>query len=320
MSEKEFVLLIGRQNDPHIKGIQAELEKINQKYFLVDSLTLNDSIIVSNRKGDFDGIIKVNNSVIKMRTIKSVWNSNALQITNDANLLEQTRDFVNKEWTEGIMSVWNTADTVWVNHPLSISHVGNRIRQLQIASKIGLKTPKTLVTNNFQEMKEFFDECDGNVISKTLASSQGLPDGKMIYTRKLSEDDLEHADELKYAPCMFQEYIPKKTEFRVTVIGDKVHSAEIFSQKSSKTKHDWRNYDEFSKTPYVEGELPSEVSSKLLGIMKEFKLHFGACDLIRTPEDKFVFLEINPNGRWWWIQELTKMTIAKDVAKFLSLS
>ena len=54
--------------------------------------------------------------------------------------------------------------------------------------------------------------------------------------------------------------------------------------------------------------------------MKKFNLNFGACDLIRTPEDEFVFLEINPNGRWWWIQELTKMNIAKDIAKFLSLN
>ena len=117
---------------------------------------------------------------------------------------------------------------------------------------------------------------------------------------------------------MFQEYIPKKTEFRVTIIGNKIHSAEIHSQQSSKTKYDWRNYDDFSKTPYIKSELPNEISTKLFKTMKKFNLNFGACDLIKTPEDEFVFLEINPNGRWWWIQELTGMNIASDIAKYLA--
>ena len=47
-------------------------------------------------------------------------------------------------------------------------------------------------------------------------------------------------------------------------------------------------------------------------------LEFGAADFIRTPDDEYVFLEINPNGRWWWIQELTGMNIAKDIATHLS--
>ena len=117
---------------------------------------------------------------------------------------------------------------------------------------------------------------------------------------------------------MFQQYIPKKTEFRVTIIGNNIHCAEIFSQKSPKTMHDWRNYDDFSKTPYVESELPEDISTKLLKSMKEFNLNFGAYDLIKTPDDEFVFLEVNPSGRWWWIQELTGMNIAKDIAEFLA--
>jgi hypothetical protein len=40
----------------------------------------------------------------------------------------------------------------------------------------------------------------------------------------------------------------KKTEFRVTVIGNVLHAAEIHSQESEKTKHDWRLYDDFAKT------------------------------------------------------------------------
>lgn len=314
----DLILLVGRLTDPHIKGIQNELNSMREEYLLIDSLSTTDSIIVDNKKGNFSGVLQINGKRIDLETIKSVWNSNALQIINEKNLLDQSKEFVEKEWTEGIMSLWNTVKGKWVNHPLAISSISNRVKQLQIATKIGLKIPKTLVTNNPEEMNEFFTECKGEMIAKTLASSQGLPSGKMIFTHKLSKKDILHSGNLKYAPVMFQEYVSKKTEFRVTVIGDHIHSAEIQSQRSPKTQHDWRNYDDFSKTPYTESKLPEEISKKLLKTMREFNLNFGACDLIRTPEDEFVFLEINPNGRWWWIQELTNMPIAKNVAKFLA--
>ncbi len=314
----QTVLLIGRATDPHIIGIKKELDLMGEEYFLMDSLTVNDSIVIKNIKGGFCGWLQVNGKQIDLETIKSIWNSNALQITNESDLLEESKEFVEKEWTEGIMSMWNTIRGTWVNHPLAIGSIGNRVKQLQIASKINLKTPRTLVTNDPEEMNRFFDDCNGEMIAKTLGSSQGLPHKKMIFTEKLSKKDLVHSDNLKYAPVMFQEYIPKKTEFRVTIIGDKIHSAEIHSQNSLKTKHDWRHYDDFSKTPYVKSELTEEISTKLLKTMKEFNLNFGACDLIRTPNDEFIFLEINPNGRWWWIQELTNMKISEDIAKFLA--
>ncbi len=38
--------------------------------------------------------------------------------------------------------------------------------------------------------------------------------------------------------------------------------------------------------------------------MKALGLNFGAIDMILTPAGEYVFLEINPNGQWAWIQQL----------------
>jgi glutathione synthase/RimK-type ligase-like ATP-grasp enzyme len=141
----------------------------------------------------------------------------------------------------------------------------------------------------------------------------------MIFTTKMTKEDLKHAMDLEYAPCMFQEYVPKKNEFRVTVIGDTLHTAEIHSQKKEKTMHDWRRDDDFKNTPYIKAKLPNYVTSKLLKFMELMGLEFGAIDLIQTPSDDIVFLEVNSGGRWWWIQELTGMNIAKDIAHYLAI-
>src|SRR6266851_4864116 len=43
----------------------------------------------------------------------------------------------------------------------------------------------------------------------------------------------------------------------------------------------------------------------------------GALDFLVTPEGKWVFLEINPNGQWAWIEEETGLPIAAAIADAL---
>ena len=51
--------------------------------------------------------------------------------------------------------------------------------------------------------------------------------------------------------------------------------------------------------------------------MKDLGLCFGAIDMILTPKNEYVFLEVNPNGQWGWIEELTRVPISSAVANLL---
>ena len=312
------ILLNAKKDDPHTIGISNELKKLGENYVIVDSFANDDNFYVKYNKGVFKGEIQIRDEKISIDQIKSVWNTSPLSIKIIEGLSKETKNFVKAEWTEGISSLWNSINTKWVNNPTSILNAVNRLKQLKLGTKVGFNTPKTIVTNNPKKLGDFFYNCKEEIIAKTLHSSEGLPEGKMIFTNKISKQDLNRAHELQYAPCMFQEYVPKKTELRVTIIGNTIHTAEIHSQKSEKTKHDWRQYDNFEKTPYEIGILPDEVENSLIKLTKLMNLEFGAADFIRTPDDEYVFLEINPNGRWWWIQELTGMNIAKNIALHLS--
>jgi glutathione synthase/RimK-type ligase-like ATP-grasp enzyme len=42
-------------------------------------------------------------------------------------------------------------------------------------------------------------------------------------------------------------------------------------------------------------------------------LHFGAIDLIRTKNDGYTFLEINPNGQWAWLDIEMNLGIADAI-------
>ena len=80
-------------------------------------------------------------------------------------------------------------------------------------------------------------------------------------------------------------------------------TVEIHSQDVPDAQHDWRRVDATAlrHTPY---DLPSQVAQKCIALTRQLGLAFGAIDLILTPEGKYIFLEINPNGQWAWIEQM----------------
>jgi glutathione synthase/RimK-type ligase-like ATP-grasp enzyme len=56
----------------------------------------------------------------------------------------------------------------------------------------------------------------------------------------------------------------------------------------------------------------------VIKFVRDLGLTFGCLDFIVTPDDRLVFLEINPNGQWLWIQRLTGMPIGESVARLLA--
>jgi glutathione synthase/RimK-type ligase-like ATP-grasp enzyme len=113
----------------------------------------------------------------------------------------------------------------------------------------------------------------------------------------------ERLADVRYAPSLFQPYIPKETEIRVTIVGSRVFAVELRSQEVLEAKDDWRRVDS-KQIKHVPHYLPTELEQKCVELVEALDLSFGAIDLILTPSNEYVFLEINPNGQWAWIQQM----------------
>src|SRR5207249_3343457 len=107
----------------------------------------------------------------------------------------------------------------------------------------------------------------------------------------------ENLEKYSLTPSIFQEYIEKEYELRITVVGEKVFAAKVDSQKQDETKIDWRKH----KTLFQQYSLPKEISDKCVELTQKLNLSFGAIDIIRNKEGQYTFLEINPNGQWAWL-------------------
>lgn len=316
-----LILIISTKFDPHVDIIIRQLNeqkipfaRFNTEDFpLASSLSILFEGIAHSEELTFPG-----NPQIKGSDITAVWYRRPAQFEFPSEFSPAAHIFAEKETRATISGLWQLLDCLWVNHPEKNRIAELKLNQLKIANQLGIEIPKTLITNNPEDARKFFKSCSENIVIKSL--SGGLVtdqlDSTAIYTNIVREADMKDVKSVRYTPALFQEYVPKEIELRITVVGKKVFAAEIHSQTQEKTLHDWRR--DTLNLSHKEHKLPKEIEQKCLGLVKSFGLHFGAIDMILTPDGRYVFLEINPNGQWAWIEDLTGMPISEALIDLLT--
>lgn len=198
-----------------------------------------------------------------------------------------------------------------------------KLDMLQMALKHGLSIPSTLVTSSKKELLEFM-ELNDTVLTKPLNnpfSGYNLDcDYSLnvaIKTRVFKKDSITENSPDNFVPSLFQEYINKKVKIRSFVLKDKVFSMAIFSQSNEKTKIDFRNYDRKRPNRNVPFKLPQNIEMKLVLLTKSLGLETGSADIILTPNNNFVFLEINPVGQFQWVSRNCNYCLEKRIAQEL---
>jgi glutathione synthase/RimK-type ligase-like ATP-grasp enzyme len=141
-------------------------------------------------------------------------------------------------------------------------------------------------------------------------------DSGFVHTNLVTKEDLDAGDLLRHSPMVFQEQIAKACEFRLAVIDDKFFVGSIDARNSSRGQVDWRlaSPDEIS---WERGHVPDEVAMAIRALMSKLGLVYGAIDLIRTPDDEYVFLEINPGGEWGMLERDLNYPISEAIADAL---
>lgn len=228
--------------------------------------------------------------------------------------------FAKNESRRAFLSFIAVLDCKWVNRKESIARVSsNKLYQQQIAQRCGLKTPQTIISNDPESVAVFSAEENG-LLLKTLGYMKLDALGNdFLYSERFSHEELVGSYEaIQACPVFAQQYVEKRYEYRVMVIGNQVLACRIDSQASPMTRTDWRHYD-FDNVEHVRVELPNEIQACLINFMHELELNYGAIDLIETPEGNYVFLEVNPCGQWGWIEHYAGLGIPQAVASMLKL-
>ena len=212
-------------------------------------------------------------------------------------------------------------DCQWVPGPLrTLQWAGDKSWQLRLATQLGFEIPPTLITNDPSELLEFYRQHNGHIICKAVnfphfPSADGA-DRWVFTTQLVTPRDAGYVDSVRHCPAIFQAYVPKRLELRVTVVGDRVFPCEIHSQATERTRYDWRRYD-LEHTPHREHDLPDVIRARCIRIVRALGLCYGAMDLVLTPDGRYVFLEVNPMGQYLWIEKITGMPISDAICDLL---
>lgn len=226
-------------------------------------------------------------------------------------------DFCLQETRSALLGSLIALSSRWMSHPTAVWQSEYKPYQLSVAKAVGLPIPRTLVTNDPAAIAAAFDQFHAMVVKPVHSGhvTQGGEDFS-IYTSRVLEQHLAQVDSARLSPAIYQELIPKKFDVRVTVVGQRLFPAAIDSQSDPDAAIDWRQTKN-PNLPHFPIILPADVTRSLLELMASLHLAFGAIDMIQTPDGQFIFLEVNPNGQWLWIDDKLALGISDAIAEWL---
>lgn len=191
----------------------------------------------------------------------------------------------------------------YVSDPISTIRADNKLLQLQVAASVGLNTPATLVSNDPTEVQDFISNFE-RVVVKPVKGTLMAPLLTQFVTDLNPPEDAVVA-----APAIYQEFIAGSKHLRVHIFGNAILAASIESQEL-----DWRRDLTVPILPHVMDAL---IAGQLKRLLEELGLRMGVADLKLLPSGEIVFLEMNPQGQFLFIEGICGLPLTESMADLL---
>jgi glutathione synthase/RimK-type ligase-like ATP-grasp enzyme len=320
------VLVITNDHDEHADAVIAELDRRGVPVFRFHPEDSTDACRISMEilNGRIDGEIRNSRRRVAFHEICAAWYRRSRGLFTplpSLNLLQgDLENFVRVQSSATLTALFAGLQTEWVGQPFKLRRAEVKALQLAEASKAGLATPTTLLSNDPERAAAFVEALgDTDCAIKPLIATRvdGEGGARLPLTTILPRG--HRLDSVAFAPNIFQPYIEKAYELRCVVMGDEIFTAKLDSQAHESTRKDWRAGElEEEDVEYEVFDLPEGVQAGLQRLMRSFEINFASIDMIVTPEGEFVFLDLNPNGQWLWLQEELGLPLVAGMADLLT--
>lgn len=314
----DTVLIISDETDAHADSVVLELNARGASVFRLHTADYPSELQLSVevRDGQLRGWIESPHRSLEIGEVCAAWYRRPGEPRASAELDPTAVEYTRTQARRALWMLYSCLDVHWVGNPFKLRLAEIKALQLRIAREVGLATPPTLISNHPDMIDRFVRGLRGDCAVKPLdVVGVAAPDGyRFPLTTKLPKSrELTGA---RLAPTMYQQYMEKKSELRVVVVGHEMFCAEIVPSVEDEGRFDWRA----TESRYLVGPtLPDGVRHSLLALLERFGLNFASIDMILTPDDQFVFLELNPNGQWLWLEHMLGFPLSARMADLLTL-
>ncbi len=208
-------------------------------------------------------------------------------------------------------------DAFWVNPFPQRTMANHKPFQHEAALAVGLSVPPTLYSNDQREIQDFLAR-HGEVVVKPFTQRGFWQDaGKQLvfYTSRLTPELLGDRELIAACPGIYQKLVEKAYELRLTIMGEQIFAARVLSQQSARGRLDWR--EGYADLQYEAAEIPPQVQAGCRAFMRRMGLHFGCLDVLVTPAEEYVFLEVNEMGQFLFIEQACGLPLLDAFCQFL---
>ncbi|MFI8288760.1 hypothetical protein EAO71_34425 [Streptomyces sp. ms191] len=192
----------------------------------------------------------------------------------------------------------------WISPADATDRAADKVFQLAVARDCGFRVPRTLISQSRAEVVDFVRET-GRTIVKPVVGARG----PSLWTRMLDDPGSIPAASFEVCPAVYQEYIEGCRHIRLNSFGERMYAALIETEDL-----DWRPDLEVPIRPWP---VPAELHARVSEVLRRLGLPMGIVDLKLTPDDEPVWLEVNPQGQFLFLEPLTGEPLTEHFADFL---
>jgi ATP-grasp ribosomal peptide maturase len=318
MGGERSVLVLTHPFDPTADYVIAELNNRSVPVFRCNpgefprALTLAAVLVAGSSSQSWTGTVQTTHRVLSLGAVGCVYYRRPTRFEFGAALTRAERDWAAREARMGLGGVLSALPR-WLNHPAAISRAEYKPVQLHLAATCGLTVPATLITNDGAAAQKFAREV-GNVVYKPLGGAGIAEDDtyKALFTTIVDPKKIDES--VSTTAHLFQQALPKAYEVRLTVVDDAMFATRIHAG-SAAAAVDWRS--DYQSLTYDAIDTPPPIRVGVSALMRRLDLRFGVLDFVVSPDERWWFLELNPNGQWAFVQDATGQPIAAAIADAL---
>lgn len=304
------ILIPTEPNDAHAIMVKLALENMGHEatlYFTGDfptqqtiSAYMDENHYIWKIKDQESSILNNNPEIVWWRRPRKPYLPKNITHPDDYRYFFQENTLFYESFTQNL-----APDAWWIN-PKEAAHRANfKLLQLRMAKASGLMIPTTLCSNDAIEIRHFIEKHrKQGVVYKAFAPNTWFEPKqiKSLYTAKISPEKLPKDSILELSAGIFQTEIKKKYELRIVCFGDYQVAAKLNSQAHPEGQTDWRQipYEQMKIEPYT---LDRKLAKDIQKFMRELGIVFGSFDFIVSTDNQYIFLEVNEQGQFLWLEQ-----------------
>jgi hypothetical protein len=307
-----MILIVTATNDLHAIAIRDkarelgyseihifECDRIAQRFALsyrVDRNGMTDRLVVSDGKE------------ISVSDVKIIW---LRRMRSDQFLTfpikdVAARDIINNDCRGGFLGFLSVKyKGKWISNPQASIRASDKIYQLSIAEKNGFLIPKTLITQSYDDLMDFYEECNSGIIVKTIVGANE----PFLQTVPIDDPSKFSREDYEAAPAIYQELIKGVDHLRLLCFGDRSLCGRISTEII-----DWRINLEANFSSW---QVPPRLHKMVRATLDDLGLEMGVIDIKINDKGEYVWFEVNPQGQFIFMEPLTNIGFIEEFSNYL---